>query len=204
MFSGLVEAAVAVEAWEPRGSGARLRLPAPELPPEAPPWAPVRGESLAVSGCCLSVVEIAPSGAVEFDLSAETIERTWFGELEPGRVVNVERALRLGDRLGGHLVSGHVDGMGRIAAIEDSGDGGRLFAFEVEGGFERYLVEKGSVCVDGISLTVVRPEATRFEVAVIPETLERTSLGPASVGDRVHLEADMIGKWIEKLLAQRG
>ena len=108
------------------------------------------------------------------------------------------------DRLGGHLVSGHVDGVGRIAAIEDTGDDGKRFTFEVPAGFERYLVPKGSVGVDGISLTVVEPRGRLFDVAVIPETLRRTNLGAATVGQGVHFEADQIGKWVERLLAARG
>lgn len=209
MFTGIVEAAVPVAAWEPRGSGARLRLPAP-----AADWEAAPGDSVAVSGCCLTVAGHAepggggpcdprPGADLLFDLSAETIERTWFAELAPGRRVNLERALRLGDRLGGHMVSGHVDGQGRLVAREDSGDGGEELTFEVEPAFARYLVEKGSVTIDGVSLTVVRPEGTRFRVAAIPVTLEVTSLGAAEPGQAVNLEADQVGKWIETLLAAR-
>jgi riboflavin synthase len=114
--------------------------------------------------------------------------------------VNLERAMLLSDRLDGHLVSGHVDGRGSLAAIEDSGDGGRRITIEVEPGLERYLVEKGSIAVDGISLTVVDPRARRFDVAVIPITLEKTTLGRAESGAVVNLEADLIGKWIERLV----
>jgi riboflavin synthase len=135
-----------------------------------------------------------------FDLSAETVARTWFGALESGLPLNLERALRLGDRLDGHMVSGHVDGLAEVAAVEDSGDGGRRFTFEVAPGLERYLIEKGSVTLDGTSLTVVEPDRRRFDVAVIPLTLERTNLGRAVVGQRVNVEADLVGKWIERLL----
>ena len=206
MFTGLVETTLAVLSLEPKGSGgfgARLRLPQPEFAPDLPPWEPELGESLSISGCCLSLAALEPDGALIFDLSAETLERTWFRDARPGRAVNLERSVRLADRLGGHLVSGHVDGRGEIVGIEDPGDGGRLFTFEVEPGFERYLIEKGSVAVDGISLTVVEPQGRRFGVAVIPETLARTSLGTASVGQSVHLEADQIGKWVERLLEWR-
>ena len=172
-----------------------------------PPGSPRLGESLAISGCCLTLAECGadegPAGTLAFDLSAETLSLTMFADLVAGRTLNLERSVRLMDRLGGHLVSGHVDGVGAIAGIEDSGDGGSLFTFEVPAGFERYLIPKGSVAVDGISLTVVQPEGRRFRVAVIPETLERTSLGSATPGQRVHLEADQVGKWIDRLLAAR-
>jgi riboflavin synthase len=219
MFTGLIQACVPVRGWELAGAGARLRLPAPDAcsgalleTPFAPdPVAP--GESLAVSGCCLTVAGFAdeagrpsdagPAADLVFDLSAETLERTWFGELVVGRLVNLERSLRMGDRLGGHLVSGHVDGRGRVTAIEESGDGGKLFRFEVDAGLERYLIEKGSVGLDGISLTVVEPKGRSFSVAVIPKTLELTSLGAAQVGQRLNVEVDAVGKWIERLFPGR-
>jgi riboflavin synthase len=166
------------------------------------------GDSIAVSGCCLTVAPARPgdpAGALAFDLSAETLDRTWFGAGDalpaPGRRVNVERSVRLADRLGGHLVSGHVDGGGTVVAVRDAGDGGRVLGFEVDPGLERYLIEKGSIALDGVSLTVVAPRGRRFEVAVIPLTLAVTSLGDAAVGRRVNVEADLIGKWVEKLLA---
>ena len=199
MFTGLVEASVPVGSIESCGTGARLLLPAPSLPADLPAWEPRTGESLAVSGCCLTVSEIGADGELFFDLSSETLQMTWFGAVEPGRPVNLERSVRLADRLGGHLVSGHVDGVGRIVEITETGDGGRLFVFEVPVGLERYLLSKGSVTVDGISLTVVDPRERRFDVAVIPETLSRTSFGSAQPGQEVHVEADLIGKWVERL-----
>ncbi len=211
MFSGLVEARVAVRAWTPGGTGGRLALPAP-----TPAWETSVGDSVAVSGCCLTVSRLVdpgtgrdvpdrtPAATMEFELSHETLERTWFAAgLAPGRLVNLERSLRLDDRLGGHLVSGHVDACGEVVGVDDPGDGGRFFTFEVPEGFERYLIEKGSVGIDGISLTVVRPERRRFGVAVIPVTLDVTSLGSAEVGTPVHLEADMIGKWVERMVGER-
>ncbi len=203
MFTGLIEAQVPALSLTPAESGARLVLPAPRLPADLPAWDPRRGESLSVSGCCLTLTERTPDGTLAFDLSAETLGCTWFGELSPGRPVNLERPVRLADRLGGHLVSGHVDGLATITAIEDSRDGGQRFTFEVPSAFQRYLIEKGSVAIDGISLTVIAPRERRFDVAIIPETLERTSLGEAQVGQSVHLEADQIGKWVEALLAAR-
>ena len=211
MFTGLVEAAVRVRAVEPLGTGLRIVLEAPG--DAALNWTGTMGESIAVSGCCLTliearepgtstVVDLATPGAdMVFDLSAETVDCTWFGALKAGDLVNLERALALGDRLGGHVVSGHVDGRGKVHQIEDSGDGGKLFTFSCADGFERYLVDKGSVTVDGISLTVVRPEKNLFSVAVIPETLRATTLGSVAQGAPVHLESDPMGKWVERLIA---
>ena len=198
MFTGIVEAAVPVQALEVQGSGARLVLPRPQGLPE--PFEADLGDSIAVSGCCLTVAAFGADGSLAFDLSAETLDRTWFRALEPGRRVNLERSVRLSDRLGGHLVSGHVDGGAQVVSIRDAGDGGRVFTFEVDPGLERYLIEKGSVTLDGISLTVVEPRDRRFDVAVIPVTLEVTSLGQAQPGQRLNVEADLIGKWVEKLV----
>jgi len=207
MFTGIIEACVPVLSFERSGSGARLVLPAPPPGPEGPFQAAL-GDSIAISGCCLTVAPRRgdePADALAFDLSAETLDRTWFGAgpnpLAPGRRVNLERSVRLADRLGGHMVSGHVDGGGTIVGVRDAGDGGRVISFEVDPGLERYLIEKGSVALDGISLTVVEPAGRRFDVAVIPLTLELTSLGDAAVGGRVNVEADLIGKWVEKLIA---
>jgi len=207
VFTGLVEACVPIRRVEARGEGMRLWLAAPD-----PDWRVAVGESIAVSGACLSVVGSAdprtgelvrPGSAgadIVFDLSAETLLRTWFRSSATGSLVNVERPLELGDRLDGHMVSGHVDGLGRILSIEDSRDGGRVMAIGAGPGLERYLIDKGSITVDGVSLTVVVPRAERFDVALIPITLEKTSLGRAAVGQSVNLEADLVGKWIERLV----
>jgi len=205
MFTGLVEARVQVRRVLPQGAGLRLQLARPGLEFDA-----ARGDSIAVSGCCLTVASFAQVGDSPadsdfvFDLSAETLARTWFSERSEGRWVNLERSLRLGDRLGGHLVSGHVDGLAEVLSVTPTGDGGVRMVVEVEQGLERYMVHKGSIALDGVSLTVVEPEGRRCALALIPETLERTSLGRASRGDRLHVEADQIGKWIERLLAERG
>ena len=224
MFTGLVEAAVPVRSFEIRGTGARLVIPAPKAtdlaltkeegswggPTSEEPWDAGIGDSIAVAGACLTVAELleAPEGGPEgssapdmaFDLTQETLERTWLGGLKPGHVVNLERALKVGARLGGHMVSGHVDACGTAVGREDGGDGGAVFTFEVPAGFERFLVDKGSVTIDGISLTVVSPSERQFQVAVIPHTLERTHLARLGAGDPVHLEADQVGKWVERLL----
>jgi len=199
VFTGIVEAVVPLSSLERRGAGARLVCPSPfdDLPRH--------GESVAVLGCCLTVAgqPALPGGVpgLAFDLSAETLALTRLGGLGAGAPLNLERALRLGDRLGGHLVSGHVDGVGRVVAIEGGRDGGWTFTFEVPAALERYLVPKGSITVDGISLTVVAPRDRRFDVAVIPATFDGTNLGRAAVGDEVHLEADQIGKWLDRLVA---
>lgn len=199
MFTGIVEAKAAVRAVEARGTGLRLQVESPGLG-----WELRSGESVSVCGACLTVLDSNDRGeagaTISFDLSAETLARTWFAELRPGRLLNLERALRLGDRLGGHLVSGHVDGLGRIVSVESAGDGGRVLTFELDLGLERYLIEKGSITLDGVSLTVVRPEGRRFQVALIPLTLDRTSFGSAEAGQRVNVEVDLVGKWIEKLV----
>jgi len=208
VFTGLIEACVPLRRLERRGTGLRLTLAAP---PE--PWTPRLGASIAVSGVCLTLVGrsdpvtgVAGSlddarADLDFDLSAETLSRSWFGRATPGRSVNLERALLLGDRLDGHLVAGHVDGAGRIVEIADTGDGGRRIRFEVGPELAVYLVSKGSVTLDGISLTVVDPVGGRFDVAVIPKTLVWTSLGGARVGDEVHVEGDLVGKWVLRGLA---
>ena len=204
MFTGLVEARVQVRRVLPQGTGLRLQLPRP-----GPDFDAAHGDSIAVSGCCLTVAGFAEEGGASgacdlvFDLSAETLARTWFSAGCEGRWVNLERSLRMGDRLGGHLVSGHVDGLAEVLSVAPTGDGGVRLVVEVAPGLERYLVPKGSVALDGVSLTVVEPQGRRCSVALIPETLERTSLGRAARGDRLHVEADQIGKWIERLLAER-
>lgn len=219
MFTGIIEGSPRVLHHEARGTGKRIWVPAP-----SPDWAVSDGESVAVSGCCLTIAglchplhgaggppavgtppgEEVPGGTrgatMVFDLSAETLARTHFDEVETGRQVNVERAMRLDDRLSGHLVSGHVDGGATLVEIVDSGDGGQVQTIEVDPGLERYLIEKGSICIDGISLTVVEPKDRRFDIALIPVTLEVTNLGTAVVGQRFNIEADMVGKWIEKLV----
>lgn len=229
MFTGLVEAAVPVRSFTPAGTGARLVLPSPaegDLALEAAPggwggasssepWSAGIGDSVAVAGACLTVValEEPPEGAsgapggpdMAFDLSRETLDRTWFERIlpsSPGHLVNLERALRVGDRLGGHMVSGHVDTQGTLVERRETGDGGAEFVFEVPEGFDRYLFDKGSVTIDGISLTVVSPAERRFSVAVIPHTLQRTHLAALASGDPIHLEADLVGKWVERLAVQ--
>lgn len=160
------------------------------------------GESIAVNGVCLTVVRFG-GGLFEADISPESLERTTLGTLHPGRRVNLERALRLCDRLGGHLVSGHVDAVATIS--EKRRDGNALrFVFQLPEAVNRYLVVKGSVAIDGISLTVNEVGPERFSVAVIPHTLEKTTLQEKGAGDRVNIETDILGRYVERLLGREG
>ncbi|MCI0898821.1 MAG: riboflavin synthase [Chloroflexi bacterium] len=156
------------------------------------------GDSIAVNGACLTAVSC---GRSEFsvDLTPETMRRTSLGQLSAGRPVNLERALLASDRMGGHIVQGHVDGTGRVMSTKPEGDS-IIFRIRVPKRLNRYIVEKGFVAVDGISLTVVKRGASSFTLAVIPYTLNNTNLASLSVGDRVNLEADILAKYIESLL----
>jgi riboflavin synthase len=161
------------------------------------------GESIAVSGVCLTVVPPAAAGQpLFFDVSPESLARSSLGGLTAGAGVNLERALRASDRLGGHVVAGHVDGTAEVLAIEKSGDSW-TFRFSLPASLARYAVEKGSIAVDGISLTVAALGAGSFDVAVIPHTFTATTLGERKAGDRVNLEVDVLGKYVERLLAAR-
>jgi riboflavin synthase alpha subunit len=193
MFTGLVEALGRVEA-----SGPRLALRVPE------DWSrEVRvGDSIAVSGVCLTAVLVEP-GRLGFDLAEETRAVTTLGDLAGGDPVNLERPLRLGAPVGGHLVLGHVDGVGRVAAVEPEGAGRRL-TVQVPPGLRPYLIPKGSVAVDGVSLTVAALDASSFAVALIPHTLAVTTLGARRSGDRVNLEMDVLGKYVQALLPAAG
>jgi riboflavin synthase len=197
MFTGLVEACVPVRRLEFSGGGARLLLPEPAG------FGAEHGDSIAVSGCCLTVAgfESGPGGRdLLFELSAETLARTAFGQLSAGSLVNLERAMQLGERLGGHLVSGHVDGVGRVLSATGDRQRGWDYTFELPPPLARYLIDKGSVTLDGISLTVVAPQGPRFQVAVIPVTYAATNLSQKRPGDPIHVEADLVGKWIERLM----
>jgi riboflavin synthase len=194
MFTGIVQTLGDVFSLE----GGVLTMRAPSDWSLGDPLA--IGESIAVNGCCLTVVTIDPH--LTFDLSPETIERTALGDLSRGDRVNLERAMKPTDRFGGHIVQGHVDGTGMVRAIEEEGNA-TVIRFAVPPAFERYLIDKGSVAIDGVSLTVVRPVRSEFDVYVIPHTLEATNLGDRRPGDRVNLEFDLIAKYVERLMAQR-
>ncbi|HEX8802932.1 MAG TPA: riboflavin synthase [Acidimicrobiales bacterium] len=187
MFTGIVEELGEVASVAP--GGGRLRVAATAVLEDAK-----IGDSIAVDGCCLTVVEIGP-GWWEADVSGETLRRTTLGGLAPGARVNLERPVRLSDRLGGHIVQGHVDGVGEV--VEPVPD----LRVRMPRPLLRYVVEKGSVAVDGVSLTVVEVLDDGFTVAVIPHTTEVTTLGRRRPGDRVNLEVDVTVKYVERLLA---
>ena len=160
------------------------------------------GDSVSVSGVCLTVVEASPS-MLTFDVVRETVERSALGRLKPGDTVNIERALRAGDRLGGHMVLGHADGVGVVKEIRRAA-GETIFRFEAPPEIMQFIVEKGSIAVDGISLTVADLGPSWFTVALIPHTLANTTLGEAAVGSVVNLETDIIGKYVFKFVAKAG
>lgn len=187
MFTGIVEELGEVRSRE----GERLRLGAGTVVEGA-----AIGDSIAVNGCCLTVVALGADW-FEADVSDETYGRTGLGDLEPGSTVNLERPVRLADRLGGHLVQGHVDAVGTVVTpVPD-------LRVRMAPDLLRYVVEKGSITVDGVSLTVVHPLEDGFTVAVIPHTADVTTLGGRASGDRVNLEVDVIAKYTERLLADR-
>ena len=192
MFTGIVEAVGAVREVQPRGPDAGVIIAAGNLDLSDV----VVGDSIAVNGCCLTVVEVTPR-AFRVDVSRETLERT-IG-FEAGSSVNLEKALRVSDRLGGHLVTGHIDGLGEVTRWEPAGESWRL-EVRVPPELARYLARKGSITINGVSLTVNRVEADRFEVNLIPHTLEVTNLKSLCVGVQVNLEVDLLARYIERLL----
>jgi riboflavin synthase len=192
MFTGLVESTAQVRSVEPDGDGARLEV-------ETPLAADLRhGDSIAVNGVCLTAVEPGP-GSFRADVMAETLRRSSLGPLAAGDDVNVELPLRAGDRLGGHVVQGHVDGTGTVESVADEGFA-RLIRIACAPDLLRYVVEKGSIAVDGVSLTVASVDEAGFTVSLIPETIERTTLGTAAPERVVNLEVDVLAKYVEKLV----
>jgi len=193
MFTGLISDLGTVERIAPQQGGARLTLRPNSLAVDEL----ALGESVCCSGACLTVVERG-AGLVSFDAVPETLARTTLGRWRPGTRVNLERALRLSDRLGGHLVAGHVDAVGEVTTRTPEGQGVRL-AVSLPETIAPLVAEKGSIAVDGVSLTVARASRDRFEVALIPETLARTTLGAAAPGARVNLEADVVARHVARL-----
>jgi riboflavin synthase len=193
MFTGLVADMGVVERVLPRQGGARIVIRPRTLDVEAL----VLGESVACSGACLTVVEKG-QGLAAFDAVPETLSRTTLGTWRAGTEVNLERALAVGERLGGHLVQGHVDAVGEVLSRKPEGQGVRL-AVALPAALAPLVAEKGSIAIDGISLTVAAAGRDRFEVAIIPETLARTTLAKAAAGTRVNLEADVIARHVARL-----
>jgi len=193
MFTGLVSDMGAVERLVPRQGGARLTL----RPRAIDTSALVLGESVACSGVCLTVVERG-GGLVSFDAVPETLSRTTIGGWRSGTLVNLERAMAVGERLGGHIVQGHVDAVGEVLARVGEGQGARL-TISLPASVAPLVAEKGSIAVDGVSLTVAAAGRDRFELALIPETLARTTLGDARPGTKVNLEADVVARHVARL-----
>jgi riboflavin synthase len=193
VFAGIVREKGKVVSAVAAEDGARLVVAAPRTAPDT-----AVGDSVAVDGVCLTAVSVT-DGEIAFDAVAETLRRSSLGSLQTGHEVNVEPALRAGDPLGGHYVQGHVDAVGRVTTVEPEGDG-RCVTFDAPPEVLRYCAEKGSITVDGVSLTVAGLDDTSFTVALIPHTLAETTLGALESGDEVNLEADVLAKYVERLL----
>ena len=195
MFSGIIETTGKITTVEQTDGGAKFTLSS-----NIPSAEVSLGESICINGACMTVTA---SGETElsFDVSAESLRRTNLGELQAGSVVNLERSLRMNDRLSGHIVSGHVDGVGRVQSIQSEGDS-FLYTFEIPAELSRYVVEKGSIAVDGISLTVFQCKPTSFTCAIIPHTHQVTTLHARKPGNTVNIECDMQGKYIEKFVSE--
>lgn len=195
MFTGLIEACGQVTALEPSGEQARLRIAAPfahELS---------LGDSVAINGCCLTAVEI-DADSVAFDVLTKTLEVTSLGDLATGHAVNLERALKLGDRLGGHFVQGHIDATGTIESLEPRGQD-HVLSLRLPAGFESLCILKGSLAIDGISLTIAELDGSLAQCWIIPHTFSSTNLHQRATGQRVNLEFDMLAKHIARLVACR-
>lgn len=195
MFTGIVQAVGTVSQITPAEGGCRMRIDCAELEPAR--WR--TGDSIAVAGCCLTALDIDEQG-FSADLSGETLARTSLGGLSVGDGVNLEPALALGERLGGHLVTGHVDGLAEVVSVRPAGES-RIFRFRVPDELARFVAPKGSVTLDGVSLTVNAVDGAAFEVNLIPHTLAVTTLGRLDAGDGVNLEVDLLARYTERLLS---
>ena len=203
MFTGIIEGVGRLAAREPRGGDVRFTFATGSLPWLADPAADVRlGESIAVNGVCLTVVAF-DAGGFQADASTETLSLTTLGGLPVGAALNLERAMRPTDRLGGHLVSGHVDGIGRVLSVHADARAQR-WRFAAPAPLLKYIAKKGSICVDGVSLTVNEVDADGFEVALIPHTVAHTRFAETTVGEAVNLEIDLVARYVERLLGARG
>ena len=198
MFTGIIEGVGRLAAREPRGGDVRFSFATGSLPFEHVQL----GESIAVNGVCLTVVAF-DAGSFQADASTETLALTTLGTLAEGAALNLERAMRPSDRLGGHLVSGHVDGIGRVLSVHDDARAQR-WRFAAPAPLLKYVAKKGSICVDGVSLTVNEVDADGFEVALVPHTVAHTRFAHTAVGDAVNLEIDLVARYVERLLGERG
>jgi riboflavin synthase len=196
MFTGLVETMGEVAAFSPEGPGARLTIQSPLIADGLK-----HGDSVAVNGCCLTVVA-TDNELFQFEAGSETLKRTNLGKLARGHQVNLERSLKAGDRLGGHFVTGHIDGLGTVRKRIQEGQWW-FYHFETPPTLIHHLASKGSIAVDGVSLTVVDVDETSFSVALIPHTLAMTTLGQRQEGDTVNLETDILAKYVERQLAEK-
>jgi len=192
VFTGIVRERGRVVAAEANGGGMHLRVEARETAAAARP-----GDSIAVAGCCLTATAVE-DGSLEFDAVPETIASTNLGRLAEGAEVNLEPALRAGEPLGGHFVQGHVDGVGRVRALEPEGEGARL-SLELDPELLRYCVQKGSLTVEGVALTVAALDEDGVEIALVPFTLRETTLSALRAGDEVNVEVDLLAKYAERL-----
>jgi riboflavin synthase len=193
VFTGIVRERGHLVSRDGDAQGVRLRVDAPETAAST-----AVGDSVSIDGCCLTATEVS-DGRIGFHAVAETIRRSTLAALDPGAEVNVEAALKAGEPLGGHYVQGHVDGVGKVAAAEPEGEGVRL-RVEAPPDLLRYCVEKGSIAVQGVSLTIAALDEKGFEIALVPHTLAATTLGELGPGAEVNLEADVLAKYVERLL----
>ncbi|HLQ46715.1 MAG TPA: riboflavin synthase [Planctomycetaceae bacterium] len=200
MFTGLVEALGTVRAITPEVNSRRLQIAVPDSFLEGASPEKRLGDSVAINGCCLTVVEV--DGPLwSFQAGHETLARTNLGRLQTGDAVNLERAMPADGRFGGHIVQGHVDGVGQVAAIAQQGEWAD-YSFDVPERLAAQMVEKGSVAIDGVSLTLVRVDKAQFQVMLIPHTLTMTTLGQRQIGDEVNIETDVLAKYVQKLLGR--
>jgi riboflavin synthase len=198
MFTGLVESVGRIASIEEKAQGMRMRFLAPGILGDQK-----EGDSICVSGVCLTALDIR-DGSFAADLAPETLARTSLGQLGVGSGVNLERALLASARLGGHIMQGHVDGVARVVEITQLGDGNWWVGVELPAELERYVVHKGSIALDGISLTVAQVEGRRVSVAIIPHTWRETTLCERGVGDAVNVEVDVVAKYVERLASFAG
>jgi riboflavin synthase len=194
MFTGIIEEVGSVAMMESREAGARIRIACRQVLSDA-----FEGASISVNGVCLTALDLK-ADSFAADLAPETLRLTSLGSLQPGSRVNLERPMAINGRFGGHIVQGHVDGTGEVLALDHLGDGNWWLRLRLPENLERYLVHKGSICIDGISLTIAALKGYELAVTIIPHTIDATNLGDRKPGDLVNLECDVVAKYVEKML----